>query len=88
MHLVHVAIILAIGNFVAWIVALYVKDAVSGLIGHVIASTIGGFIGGYLGLIFIPQLGVVGLMLGGFIGSGLLLYLVRFKKWGGHKKDA
>jgi hypothetical protein len=38
MHWVNVAIILCIGNFIAWIIAMYVKDAVSGLIGHVLVS--------------------------------------------------
>ena len=38
MHMVNVAIILSIGNFVAWIAALYVKDAERGLIGHVMSD--------------------------------------------------
>ena len=38
MHMVNVAIILSIGNCVAWIAALYMKDAERGLIGHVIVA--------------------------------------------------
>ena len=55
MHMVNVAIILSIGNCVAWIAALYVKDAERGLIGHVIVSTVGAFIAGYLALTFASQ---------------------------------
>ena len=78
----HVAIILGIGNFVAWMVAMYVKDAVRGLFGHLITSTVGAFIGGWLMLTFVPQAAVWGIMLGGFIVSGVLLYAVRFRKSG------
>ena len=81
MHMVNVAIILSIGNCVAWIAALYVKDAERGLIGHVIVSTIGAFIAGYLALTFASQYGVPGMMIAAFIGSPLLLYFVRFRKW-------
>lgn len=81
MNWVYVAIILSIGNFIAWIVAIYVKDAVKGLLGHVLCSTLGAFIGGYLSLYFFPKYGAAALILIAFIGGGLLLYLVRFRKW-------
>ena len=81
MHMANVAIILSIGNCVAWVVALYVKDAERGLIGHVVVSTIGSFIAGCLALKFVSQYGVPGMMIAAFIGSSLLLYLVRFRKW-------
>jgi len=81
MHLFNIAIILGIGNFVAWMVALYVKDALYGLIGHVIISTLGAFVGGQLSLVVFPQYGPVGMIAAGFLGSGLYLYLIRFKTW-------
>ncbi len=81
MQTVNVAILLSIGNFIGWIAALYVKNAERGLIGHVIVSTIGAFIAGYLALTFASQYGVPGMMIAAFIGSALLLYFVRFRKW-------
>ena len=87
MHLVNIAIILGIGNFVAWMAALYVKNAMYGLIGHVIISTLGAFTGGQLSLSVFPQYGVVGMISAGFLGSGLYLYLVRFKTWSWQRKD-
>jgi len=76
----HVAIILSIGNFVAWMIAMYVKDAAAGLIGHVITCTIGAFIGGGLMLAIFPKYGVAGMMPGAFVASVVLVYLVRFRK--------
>ncbi len=86
MHWINVAIILSVGNFVAWMVALYVKDAVRGLIGHVIFSTLGAFIGGYLSLLIYPRYGVVAMLPAALVGSLLVLYLVRFRKWNWQKK--
>ncbi len=77
---VHVAIILSIANFVAWMVAMYVKDAAVGLIGHVITSIVGAFMGGWLMLGIFPQYAVWGMMIGALIGSMALLYFVRFGK--------
>jgi uncharacterized membrane protein YeaQ/YmgE (transglycosylase-associated protein family) len=34
-------IILSIGNVVGWLTAMYVKNALPGLIGHIVISTIG-----------------------------------------------
>ena len=80
MNWVHAAILLSVGNFVAWMVAIYVKDAASGLVGHVVVSILGAFVGGYLSLSLAPDHGVLGMMIAAFIGSPLLLYVVRFKK--------
>ena len=81
MNWVYVAIILSIGNFIAWMVAIYAKDAAKGLIGHVICSTLGAFIGGYISLYFFPKHGAAVMIPLAFIGGGLLLYLMRFRKW-------
>ncbi|NQU57743.1 MAG: GlsB/YeaQ/YmgE family stress response membrane protein [Rhodospirillales bacterium] len=86
MHWVNVAIILCVGNFVAWMAAMYVSNAVSGLLGHLVVSTIGAFIGGYLTLEIIPKYGTAGMIPGALVGSILLLYFVRFKKWRLRKK--
>ena len=86
MHWVNVAIILCVGNFVAWMVAMYVPNAVSGLLGHLVVSTIGAFIAGYLILEIVPQYGAAGMIPGAFIGAVVLLYFVRFKKWSWQKK--
>ncbi len=88
MHWVNVAIILCVGNFVAWMVAMYVADAVSGLLGHLLISTVGAFIGGYLTLEIVPKYGAAGMIPGALVGSVLLLYFVRFKKWSWQKKDS
>ncbi len=76
----HVAIILCIGNFVAWMVAMYVKDTARGLIGHVITSIAGAFIGGWLMLTLFPRYAVPGMMAGAFVVSVALLYFVRLRK--------
>lgn len=81
MNWFYVAIILSVGNFVAWMVAMYVPNAVKGLLVHVVVSTLGAFMGGYLALELMPKHGVAGLLPAALVGSGLLLYLVRFKKW-------
>ena len=77
-----IVIILSIGNVVAWLAALYVKDAARGLIGHVVVATTGTFLAGYLALWLFPDLYAVGMIVGALIGAVVLLYFVRFKKWG------
>ncbi len=77
-----IVIILSIGNVVAWLAALYVKDAARGLIGHVVVATTGAFLAGYLALWLFPDLYAVGMIVGALIGAAVLLYFVRFKKWG------
>ena len=74
-----IIIILGIGNIVAWLAALYVKDAARGLIGHVVVATTGAFIGGYLALWLFPNLYAFGMMTGAFIGAVLSLYFLRLK---------
>lgn len=86
MHWFNVAIILCVGNFVAWMVAIYVPNSVSGLLGHLVVSTIGAFITGFLTLEIFPKYGTAGMIPGAFVGSVLLLYFVRFKKWSWQKK--
>jgi uncharacterized membrane protein YeaQ/YmgE (transglycosylase-associated protein family) len=76
---VSVIIILSIGNFVAWLAALYVKDAARGLIGHVVVATTGAFIAGYLTLWLFPNLYVFGMITGAFLGAVFMLYFVRLR---------
>ena len=78
---VSVIIILTIGNIVAWLAALYVKDAARGLIGHVVVATAGAFIAGYLTLWLFPNLYAFGMMTGAFIGAVFMLYFVRLRTW-------
>ena len=49
-------IMISIGNVVAWLAAIYVKDALPGLIGNLVISTTGAFVAGYLCLRFLPEL--------------------------------
>ena len=76
-----VIIILSVGNIVAWLAALYVKDAARGLIGHVVVATTGAFIAGYLTLWLFPNLYAFGMMTGAFVGAVFLLYFVRLRTW-------
>jgi uncharacterized membrane protein YeaQ/YmgE (transglycosylase-associated protein family) len=78
---VSMMLVLSIGSIVGWLAAMYVKDALPGLIGHVVIATIGAFIAGYLALRLFPGLYFFGLVVGAFIGAAGLLYLVRFKNW-------
>jgi uncharacterized membrane protein YeaQ/YmgE (transglycosylase-associated protein family) len=41
---VSMMLVLSIGSIVGWLAAMYVKDALPGLIGHVVIATIGAFI--------------------------------------------
>ncbi len=76
-----IVIILSIGNIVAWLAALYVRDAARGLIGHLIVATTGAFVAGYLALWLFPDLYAFGMMTGAFLGAVLLLYFVRLRTW-------
>jgi uncharacterized membrane protein YeaQ/YmgE (transglycosylase-associated protein family) len=86
MHWVNVAILLCVGNMVGWLVAIYVKGSERYLLGHILVSTLGAFIAGYLSLIIAPQYGASAMLPAGYVGAGILLYLVRFKKWRGQKE--
>ncbi len=53
---VSMMIILSIGNVVAWLAGMYVKNALPGLIGHVVVSTIGALNADYLCLRILLEL--------------------------------
>jgi uncharacterized membrane protein YeaQ/YmgE (transglycosylase-associated protein family) len=74
-------IILSIGNVVGWLAAMYVKNALPGLMGHIVISTIGAFIAGYLSLRIFPQFDILGMIISAFLGAVLLLIAVRFRSW-------
>ena len=65
----------------AWLAALYVKDAARGLIGHVVVATTGAFVAGNLALWLFPDLYAFGMMTGAFVGAVFLLYFVRLRTW-------
>ena len=88
MHWVNVAIILCIGDFIAWIIAMYVKDAVSGLIGHVLVSALGAFIACYVALLIFPKYGTPAMIPAAFVSGVRLVYLLRFRKWNWRKNNA
>ena len=73
-------IFLSIGNVVGWLAGMYWKNALPGLIGHVVVSTIGAFVAGFLMLRFIQYITGLGVIAGAFVGAALLLYFVRLKK--------
>ena len=77
-----IVIILSIGNVVAWLAALYVKDAARGLIGHVVVATTGAFIAGYLALWLFPNLYAFGMMTGAFGEPDLYLRSAEFRALG------
>ena len=74
-------IMISIGNVVGWLAAIYVKNALPGLIGHVVISMIGAFIGGYLSLRFFGESAKFSMLINAFLGAVLLLYVVRFRNW-------
>jgi uncharacterized membrane protein YeaQ/YmgE (transglycosylase-associated protein family) len=74
-------IIISIGNVVGWLAAMYVKNALPGLLGHVVISTIGAFIGGCLSLRILGESNKFAMIINAFIGAALLLYIVRFRTW-------
>jgi undecaprenyl pyrophosphate phosphatase UppP len=48
---------------------------------HLIVTTIDAFIGGYLSLRFISEFSKFSMIFSAFFVAGLLLYLVRYRKW-------
>lgn len=81
MHVVDMFIMIAIGQVVGWVVTLYLESDHRRLGLHLIVTTIGAFLGGYVSLWFISEFSKFSLIFGGFFGAGLLLYLVRFRRW-------
>jgi uncharacterized membrane protein YeaQ/YmgE (transglycosylase-associated protein family) len=81
MHPVSMMIILSIGNVVGWLAAMYVKDALPGLMGHIVISTIGAYIAGYWSLRIFPEFDILGMIISAFLGAAFLLFAVRFRKW-------
>jgi uncharacterized membrane protein YeaQ/YmgE (transglycosylase-associated protein family) len=74
-------IVISIGNVVGWLAAMYVKNALPGLLGHVVVSTAGAFLGGDLALGLFGACAKFGMIIGAFIGAALLLYLLRLRVW-------
>ena len=72
-------ILISIGNVVAWLAAIYIQDAVRGLLGNVVISTIGAFVAGYAILKFLSEPNAVGVVFGAAFGSVLLLYATRLR---------
>jgi len=81
MHLLDMFILVSIGQVVAWTVTMYENDNDLRLIGHIAATTVGALVGGYLSLHLYSQSNKFSMIFVGFIGAGLLLYLVRFRRW-------
>ena len=81
MHVVDQFILFSIGQVVAWMVTLYADKSGRRLLGHAFVATIGSFLGGYLSLRFNSEADKYGMIIAGFLGAGLLLYLLRYRKW-------
>jgi uncharacterized membrane protein YeaQ/YmgE (transglycosylase-associated protein family) len=74
-------ILVSIGQVVGWVVALYGEKDLRRLGVHLIVTTVGAFIGGDLSLRFISEGDKFSMIFAAFVGAGLLLYLLRFRKW-------
>ena len=81
MHVVDMFIMISIGQVVAWPVSIYGKGQGRRLFGDAIVTTIGAFIGGYLSLTLVSEYSKFSMIFVAFLGAGLLLYLVRYRKW-------
>ncbi len=81
MHVVDMFIMISIGQVVAWPVTMYVDNDPRRLGVHAIVTTIGAFIGGYLSRKLISEYSSFSMIICAFFVAGLLLYLVRFRKW-------
>lgn len=73
-------IFISIGNAVAWLAAIYVKNADRDLLGNVVVGTVGAFIAGYLSLRLFPAFDTFGMIAGACIGAVLLILAVRQRK--------
>ncbi len=60
---------------------MYAEDDHRRLGVHLIVTTIGAFMGGYLSLRLISEFSKFSMILSAFIVAGLLLYLIRYRKW-------
>ena len=74
-------IMISIGNVVGWLAGMYVKNALPGLLGHIVVSTIGAFIGGYVSLWIFGESAKFSMLISAIIGAVLLLTVVRFRTW-------
>ena len=81
MHPLDMLLLFAIANVVAWPVSLFVDDDLRHILGHMFVCTLGALIGSFLALRLFPDSSKFVLIFGGFIGAGILQFLVRFKKW-------
>jgi len=81
MHVVDMFILLAIGQVIAWLVIMYMDNNVLRLFGHMFVTTLGAFLAGYLSLRFYSEADKFSMIFAGFLGAGLLLYIVRFRLW-------
>lgn len=68
-------VVINIGNVVAWLAAIYAKDALRGLIGNLVVSTLGAFGGAQLALGLFPG-DVLAMILGAFVGATALLSIM------------
>ena len=83
MDLISILVMILIGAVCGWLASLIMKSK-GGLLRNIIIGVIGGFLGGWL-LSFVPFLngmGIVSAILGGVLGSCILIWLGRliFKK--------
>ncbi len=81
MHPIDIILLFSIANVVAWPVSLYVENDLIRIVGHMLASMLGAFVVGFLALKLFPESSKFVMIFGGFIGAGLFLYLLRFRKW-------
>jgi len=81
MHDLDKFIMVAIGQVVGWMATIYTEKDHRRLAGHLVVTTIGALIGGYLSLTLISESNKFSMIFAGFMGAGLLLYLVRYRKW-------
>ncbi len=81
MHPVDLMIFICIGNCVGWLAAMYVENALRGLIGHVAIGMIGAFLAGNACQVLLPDFGKTGMIIAGLIGAVLLVQLVSLRRW-------
>jgi len=82
MHPLDFILLFGIANVVAWPVALYVDDDdMRRIVGHMFASMAGAVILGFISQMLFEDGNKIILIMAGFTGSGLMIYLTRFRKW-------